>query len=109
MLVVGAQPVVQLVLTVSPILLAGAYVLLLGCVVALTVAVLRLSRAPWRDDGRPVFKRLPNGRTQFSWGVATGLAEAQRSAEPTARARPARDSGTEPGTAGRSGQSQSPP
>jgi hypothetical protein len=53
-------------------------VLLLGCGVALTVAAFRLCRAPWRDDGRPVFKELPNGRRQFSWRVAAQLAEARR-------------------------------
>lgn len=69
---------VQLVVTVNPILLGVAYLLLLACGIALTVAAFRLCRAPWRDDGRPVFKKLANGRTQFSWGEAAGLVEVQR-------------------------------
>lgn len=47
-------------------------------VLVLTVLVWRRCREPWHDDGRPVYKRLPNGRPQFSWGIAQGLAQAQR-------------------------------
>jgi len=47
-------------------------------VLVLTVLVWRRCREPWHDDGRPVYKRLSNGRVQFSWGVAQGLAQAQR-------------------------------
>jgi len=51
---------------------------LLTWVIILTVAMVSRCGQPWRDDGRPVFKKLPNGRIQFSWGVAQGLAQAER-------------------------------
>jgi len=44
----------------------------------LTGFVVRRWREPWRDDGRPVFQRLPDGRVRFSWGTAQGLARARR-------------------------------
>jgi hypothetical protein len=31
-------------------------------------------------DGEPVYRRLPDGRVRFSWGVAEQLVESQRRA-----------------------------
>lgn len=69
---------VDLVLTVSPVILAVVGAAILLWITLLTVFVLRRCREPWRDDGRPVYQRLPDGRIRFSWGVAAKLAAAQR-------------------------------
>lgn len=61
----------------TPVLLCAVAGLGLWLVV-LTAFVVRRRREPWRDDGRPVFQRLPDGRTRFSWGVAQDLARVQR-------------------------------
>lgn len=42
----------------------------------LTVVVLRRRR----DDGEPVYRRLPDGRIRFEWSVAQQLRAAQREA-----------------------------
>lgn len=68
MTAVITDPAVQLV----------AIGVLLIWVIALTVVLVMRRRQPWRDDGQPVFKKLPNGRIQFSWGVAQGLWQAER-------------------------------
>ena len=69
-MVVAQLPVVALV---------GCVLLIwLGLLTVLTARALRRSREPWPDDGRPVYRRMPNGRLQFSWGVATELAAVQR-------------------------------
>lgn len=65
-------------MVVSPAVQSVATGALLVWVLMLTVLVWRRCREPWHDDGRPVYKRLPDGRVQFSWGVAQGLAQAQR-------------------------------
>jgi len=63
---------------VSPGLVAVVSATFLVWITLLTAFVLNRCREPWRDDGRPVFKRLPNGRVRFSWGVANQLVAAQR-------------------------------
>jgi hypothetical protein len=68
---VGAAPPerVDLVVTVSPALLAVVGAALLLWIILLTTLVLRRCREPWWDDGRPVYQRLTDGRIRFSWGV----------------------------------------
>lgn len=78
MIAVAASPAAQLVIPVSPVLLAVIAVAFLLWVAGLTAVVLHRCREPWRDDGQPVFQRLPDGRVRFSWGVAAQLAAAQR-------------------------------
>lgn len=71
--------VVELVsaMMTNPLVQLAAIGVLLIWVTALTVMIVKCRRPPWRDDGRPVFKRLRNGRIQFSWGVLQGLSRAQ--------------------------------
>ncbi len=69
----------------------------------LTGFVVRRWREPWRDDGRPVFQRLPDGRVRFSWGTAQGLARARRDVVIRPGDRSAPRSATTPGSAPETG------
>ncbi len=81
MVAVEASGIVDVEASVSPALLAVVVAVVLVWITLLTVFVLRRCREPWRDDGRPVFRRLPDGRLRFSWHVATELAATQRRVE----------------------------
>jgi hypothetical protein len=69
-MVVAELPVIAFV--------GGSVLIWLVLLTLLTARALRRSREPWPDDGRPVYRRMPDGRLQFSWGVATELAAVQR-------------------------------
>jgi hypothetical protein len=54
----------------------------LGCVAWLTFLTRDHRRHVRRCvDGEPVYRKLPDGRVRFSWGVAEQLAETQRHAD----------------------------
>lgn len=78
-MVVAAPPAsIDAIVTVNPALLIVVGAAFLLWITLLTIFVLRRCREPWRDDGRPVYQRLPDGRIRFSWGVAGQLAGVQR-------------------------------
>lgn len=85
----------QVVVSVSPTLLITA---LIVAAIALTwaAAMTGLALRRPRDDGEPVYRRLPNGRIRFSWVIASQLATAQRHAAMTAEAAATADADTEP-------------
>lgn len=53
---------------------------LAGCVLWLVVLTVVVA-VRCRVDGEPVFKRLPNGRVRFTWGIPQLLGYAQRCTE----------------------------